>query len=338
MHTLQEIHQQPSVWTEVISQLGGSLPQIDLRTVDEIIFTGCGSAYYLGLTAAEITRDLLNIPARAMPASEIIFYPERHVTPGAMLITASRSGRTSETLEAMHVFRRRSSGQVWGVTCAPESPFVEYCDQSVILPPITENSIVQTVSITSMTLAMLAMLAGSFKSVADLPSQAEAIMQQHDEAIRSLATSDAWSRVFYLGMGYLYGVANEANLKLKESALEACDALHTLEIRHGPSAMADEQALIVGLISPQTATHEARVLLDMHNQGAHVLSISNTPVKLPDTIQQIVLNSNLPSWAVTLLYQPLMQLLAVYRAEHKGIDPDQPAHLNPFVKLDGDLT
>ena len=42
---------------------------------DHVIFTGCGSTYYLALAAAALFQELSGQPARALPASELWLSP-----------------------------------------------------------------------------------------------------------------------------------------------------------------------------------------------------------------------------------------------------------------------
>lgn len=335
MRILDEIHAQPEAWRRTIEHFIDHPIEIELRGVENLLFTGCGSAYYLGQTAAERARDVLGVGVRAVPASEIIFFPSRTIPVGGLLVAVSRSGRTSETLEAMRTFKKQGLGQVVGITTASESPFSEYCDTALILPPVAETGIIQIGSITSMTLTALAMLDPDFASISGLPDAAAQIIQTHEAAIAALAQETGWERIFFLGMGHHYGVANEAALKMKESALVDCDAYHSLEFRHGPSILADDRALVVGIVGKKTAAHEARVLADMAAQGARVLALTHIPLNLPasDRLTEIVLQADLPTWCKTLLYHPLLQLLAVYRAQHKGLNPDNPPRLNAYVDL-----
>ena len=43
---------------------------------------------------------------------------------------------------------------------------------------------------------------------------------------------------------------------------------------------------------------------------------------------------DIPSWASTALYLLPLQLLALERALHKGLDPDKPRHLTAVIHLD----
>jgi fructoselysine-6-P-deglycase FrlB-like protein len=48
----------------------------------------------------------------------------------------------------------------------------------------------------------------------------------------------------------------------------------------------------------------------------------------------VAFGSGLPPAVRNVLYLPVLQLMAYHRARAKGLDPDQPAHLDAVVKLD----
>ena len=108
-YTRQEILSQPEAWTAALDVLGTQRQAIldSARPVhfDQIIFTGCGSTYYLALAAASLTQELTGRSCRAFPASELWLYPRSSFTDGkTLLVAVSRSGETTETLQACQAF------------------------------------------------------------------------------------------------------------------------------------------------------------------------------------------------------------------------------------------
>jgi glucosamine--fructose-6-phosphate aminotransferase (isomerizing) len=140
-------------------------------------------------------------------------------------------------------------------------------------------------------------------------------------------------RLYFLGSGYQYGIANEVMLKMTEMTLTPSQAFHFMEYRHGPMSMATEQALVTGLLSPQVFTHEHQVLKEMAQMGAQTLALNPTTA-VPQTEWQINLPRQLPDWAYPVLYLPSLHLLAYHRALCKGLDPDNPRNLTAVVHLD----
>ena len=105
-HTWREIQSQPEAWAAALDLLRAHAAE--LRTLaqagryDSVIFTGCGSPYYLALAAAATFQELTGRPARGVPASEIWLNPRAALADGgrALLVTLSRSGETTETIRA----------------------------------------------------------------------------------------------------------------------------------------------------------------------------------------------------------------------------------------------
>jgi glucosamine--fructose-6-phosphate aminotransferase (isomerizing) len=140
-------------------------------------------------------------------------------------------------------------------------------------------------------------------------------------------------RVFFLGSGPQYGVANEAMLKMKEMSISHSEAYHFMEFRHGPKSMVDSQTLVVALLADAAYGHEAAVLDEMAGLGATTLALAPARREVQAT-QVMRLPADLPWWAYPVLYLPPLQLLAYHRAASKGLDPDNPRHLDAVVTLD----
>src|SRR5579884_3127842 len=112
--TRAEILSQPSVWAGALdafrAQAASVRALLNSQGFERVIFTGCGSTHYLSMTAAALFQLLTGIPAQARPASEIVLFPDLVLAPKArtLLVAVSRSGTTTETVEAVRLFRART--------------------------------------------------------------------------------------------------------------------------------------------------------------------------------------------------------------------------------------
>jgi glucosamine--fructose-6-phosphate aminotransferase (isomerizing) len=102
-YTIQEIQSQPEVWRRILEAMWGEpspLQAVD-RLIDRgpVLFIGCGSSYYLSLSAAAMWGRFAGGPASALPASEVMLFPECHFDRGVKGtgVAVSRSGKTPET-------------------------------------------------------------------------------------------------------------------------------------------------------------------------------------------------------------------------------------------------
>ena len=78
-HTYDEITHQGATWQEALDEVNKQLePFLGLieSTPGEVIFTGCGSTYYLAQSSAVLYQMATGSTARAFPASEILINPE----------------------------------------------------------------------------------------------------------------------------------------------------------------------------------------------------------------------------------------------------------------------
>ncbi len=347
-HTLSEIMSQPTVWqdavtvfrqeAEAIRQFWASNPH------DGVIFTGCGSTFYLAKIAAALFQQVAHKPATAYPGSEIALFPDLVFGAKAnpLLVTVSRSGETTETVEATRVFKERVGNPAMTVTCYPESTLAKASDLVVANPTAQEQSLAQTRSFASMTVgiaAMAAMLADAdLDKLDNLPSAAQTLLDTHGDLAKQLGEDASIERYFFLGTGALYGVAAEAMLKMKEMSLSYSEAYHMLEFRHGPMSMVNDKTLVVGLVSDEAAKHEAAVLRQMHERGARVLTLAAADHDDYASWSQFVhLNFDLPAALRPVVYLPVLQLMAYHRAMSRGLNPDQPENLVAVITL-GDLT
>lgn len=344
-HTYAEIMSQPSVWATALEGFRVQAPALQAlwraHPPDWVIFTGCGSTYYLSCVGAALFQALTGVAAEARPASEIALFPDLALAPGGrmLLVAVSRSGTTTETLEAMARFRARTGGKIVAITCDSRSPLAQRADLSLAADAAQEASIAQTRSFGSMTVlaqAAAGLLGGEDVGVlAALPGAIERLLSEHRRTAQRLGEAADLERFYFLGSGLLHGVASEAMLKMKEMSLSYSEAFHVLEFRHGPMSMVNDRTLLIGLLSDEAIRHEAAVLREMRDRGARILAIAERDeAGLADLGDVVRLESGLPAWARAVLYLPVLQLLAYYRAMARGQNPDRPANLTAVVELE----
>ncbi|MHB1294718.1 MAG: SIS domain-containing protein [Anaerolineae bacterium] len=341
-HTYQEILSQPDAWAEAIAV--GSSAWDALQTLwsrsgrGELLFTGCGSTYYLSLAAAAMARGA-GLPARAAPASEIWLYPE-HTAPNLahnVLVAVSRSGETSETLRAVEGYRRAGGRTVIDVTCYPDAALSGLSDLVLAIPSAQEVSVAQTRSFASMLVMcrlLVAALAGDAacpQRIGALPDLGRRLIARYASLATDLGARESIQRFFFLGNGPLYGMACEAMLKMKEMSLSYSEAYHALEFRHGPKSMANEASLVVSLLSDSAWAQETAVTADMRALGAQTLAIGAQCYAGAD--HAVCLESGLALADRLVLYLPVLQLLAFQRALTNSQDPDAPHNLTAVVSL-----
>jgi fructoselysine-6-P-deglycase FrlB-like protein len=195
---------------------------------------------------------------------------------------------------------RDATSPVTALTAVPGSPVAEAATHPIVLDFADEESVVQTVFATT----ALMLLRGS------LGAPLDKVIAQATDVVTSAATLPAEveqaDQFTFLGSGWVYGVALEAGLKMREAAQLWTESYPQLEYRHGPISIAQPGRAVWLLGTPA-----AGILRDVHATGAAVVNDELDPVV--DLIR--------------------VQALAVRRAQAGGLDPDRPRALTRSVVL-----
>jgi len=335
--TRQEIFSQPEAWASalaVLDQARRSIQELDpAGRFGQVLFTGCGSTYYLALAAASLAQELTGVPCRAFPASELWLYPGSAYPAGpTLLVAVSRSGETTETLRACEAFVADRRGELVTLSCYGDMPLAGMGRLNLALPSGQERSVAQTRAFSTLylvTVALALLWAGRedlFASLAGLPEAGRRVLERYASLAAELGRDASLDRFYWLGSGPRYGLACELSLKMKEMSLSHSEPFHFLEFRHGPKSMLAASALVIGLRSTMNGEYEGSVLEEVKNAGSRLVDLaeSGADVRLDSGLDEAVRN---------VLYLPFGQLVAFERALSKGLDPDRPTNLDSVVKL-----
>lgn len=339
--TRQEIASQPEAWRQTLAGFASAWPAdfLGVGAYEQLFFIGCGSTYYLSIWAARAAQVALGLNSRALPSSELMLAPDTWLDKSkkTLLVAVSRSGRTSETLEAVKLFKSKASGEVLAITCYPESELTAHSDYLVAVPAGQEHSVAQTRSFTDMMLAVNALIFGlpTNEQIQLIPASVQRLLERHAPLAAALGQDQRIERFFYLGSHALYGLACEAMLKLKEMSLSYSEAFHFMEFRHGPMSMVNAKSAVLGLLSNHATAYELAVLREMKQLGAQVIAVAPEGL-VQDTTQLDHLIAFPTHWEGAWehpLYLPVLQQLALERSLSNGLNPDQPENLTPVVVL-----
>lgn len=345
-NTLAEILSEPDTWSKCFAALdeGGEIRRVErlLATGRAIIFVGCGSSYYLALDAAATWSLLTGEDARAIPASEVLLFPKL-LPRDFSAILISRSGRTSEIIEAGTYLKDQNQRATLAITCATGMPIEGVAAEIIYLRDADEKSTVMTRSFTSMLLA-LQMLAAERSHAAEfiagirsLPHEVQPRMPDIDATIRRLVGSRLFEDYVFLGQGPFFGIAQESMLKVKEMSCSYAQCFHTLEFRHGPKAIVSPETLVTFFLSERGFDAEVSVLQEIKELGATTLAIANranqAARKSADYLIEFALRA--PEAARAAAFVVPGQLLGFHTGIRKGLDPDNPRHLSRVVMLEG---
>jgi glutamine---fructose-6-phosphate transaminase (isomerizing) len=345
-HTIAEIRSEPATWTACLQRVEGTgeLRSLSGRLLQNVewVFIGCGSSFYLAQAAAASWSILTGERSRAIPASEIMLFPQELPVP-CQPVLISRSGHTSEAVDAAEYLERTKNLRTLAITCGVGTPIQKVSSHGIVLPDADEKSTVMTRSFTSMLLVLQCLAAvrgnrGDFLEAAGkLSEQVSTRFDGIHEVVKALAQRGPFANYVFLGQGPFFGIAQESMLKVKEMSCSYAQSFHTLEFRHGPKAIVSPETLITFILSESGFDAEVAVLEEIKKLGGATLVVANTAnAAVRRSADYLVeLGLNVPEVARAVASVIPGQLLGFYTGVKKGLNPDEPRNLSRVVMLEG---
>ena len=356
---LKEIFEQPEVLRNtmrgrlLVAEGNAKLAGLDtnikeLRNINRIIITACGTSYYAGMVGEYMIEDLAGVPVEVEYASEFR-YRNPIIKPGTLVLAISQSGETADTLAALKEAQQKGATAL-AICNGVGSTIARTSDGGVYLHAGPEIGVASTKAFTSQVtvLAMIALLLGrqrrlSFetgadiaKSLLELPKLAEETLKLSDK-IKELAKAYSKANNFlYLGRHFNYPVAMEGALKLKEISYIHAEGYPAAEMKHGPIALIDENMPVV-VIAPKDALFDKIIstVREIKARGGKVIAITTDDCSPLDEIADHIIKvpKTIPMLMPILTCIPL-QLLAYHIAVLRGNDVDQPRNLAKSVTVE----
>jgi glucosamine--fructose-6-phosphate aminotransferase (isomerizing) len=281
--------------------------------------------------------------ARAVPASEVLLYPEIVLSAAEIVpVLISRSGQTSEVLKAAELLKDRGIHTL-AISCTEGQPLEKLATLTLTLPA-DEKSTVMTRSFTSMLLA-LQYLAGRLAendsfidSLLRMPDLAAAALKPLPDGIREFVDRHTFADYVCLGHGPFYGLACEYALKTMEMSVSYAQYFHSLEFRHGPKSIVRPETLLVFLLSTQGYQVERDLLEEMKSLGATTFVVTNRADQRVRAAADFLVELSMEAPELARLAPALVpgQLLGLYTGLKKGLNPDSPRNLTRAVILKSD--
>ncbi|GAB4362843.1 MAG: glucosamine-6-phosphate deaminase [Calditrichia bacterium] len=345
--TYREIKRQQKIWKMALATLESDREEyVDLLNQwqkSTWVFSGCGTSYYLAQTASHSFGFNTSFPVKAVPASEILMFPEAVFTPNhpSVLVALSRSGTTTEIVRALVKAREEFGIPSLSVSCDLQSAMSMRSDYQLKFPFEREDSVVMTGSFTTMLISILYLAAiqkndpDFFQKLQAITDRSEQIMNENEAIIREISAIESIKNYVFLGQGPFFGLANEAALKMQEMSLSLSQSFHSLEYRHGPMSTANHNTFITIICSQNGRAFDGDLVKDLKKLGSKILVLGDEVAVVSSTgaDYQIVIPDGFGDSLNALMFMPLLQLLGYYKARARGLNPDHPRNLTAVVEL-----
>lgn len=310
------------------------------HSLKKMIFLACGSGFCVSQSAAH-SANLRGIPATALPAGDLLlnFKSYEELLKDSVIVAPSRSGSSSELIKVLE-----QTGKM-GIPClalsgTEDSPLSKLADLTLTTPWVLEKAVCQTKTVVSLYVFNLMSVAIASDKTEELFRElktgidfAQKTAGQWHKKLVPIISSGEIQNIFNLADSEAWGIADEGTMAIKEMSLVESYTYHLLDVRHGPIVMITDKSLVFILLSSAEKDIQSAFVKDIKAKGARIVTcgpgnlntgIADLHLELPHFDNQAVygLQFILPS-----------QLTAVYRSAMRGLNPDAPTNLTPWIRL-----
>ncbi|MEN9468917.1 MAG: Glutamine--fructose-6-phosphate aminotransferase [Verrucomicrobiota bacterium] len=358
-YMLKEIHEQPNSVRdamrgrlsieEATAKLGGlNMSNAELRAVDRVIITGCGSALHAALVGEYLIESLAHIPVECEFASEFR-YRNIPLDRDTLVFVISQSGETADTLAALRESQRKGH-RTLGICNNVASTIARESDGGVYMHAGPEIGVAATKSFTSQLtiFALLGLLLGRIRHLShsdgrDIIAEMEKLPDlvartlELETQVAAIAKKYARAQNFlFMGRQAHYPVALEGALKLKEISYISASGYPSAELKHGVIALVTEETPSV-FIAPQDAVFEKNLsnIEEVKARKGPVIAIGTEgDTSLRKVCDDVILIPDSPFYLSPILSVIPLQMLAYHIANELGCDVDKPRNLAKSVTVE----
>lgn len=357
---LKEIFEQPRAIEDTFrGRISANLSNLKLGGLFEvmpklveakrIIIIACGTSWHAGLVGEYLFEDLARISVEVEYASEFR-YRNPIINKEDIVIAISQSGETADTLAAIKL-AKEAGATVLGICNVVGSSIPRETDAGVYTHAGPEIGVASTKAFTAQVtvLTMMTIIIAKekefitedrfqnlLKELASVPGIIDKILTYSEDYKNIAAKFKEATNFLYLGRGYLFPVALEGALKLKEISYIHAEGYPAAEMKHGPIALIDEKMPVV-VIATNDHSYEKIVsnIQEVKARNGVVIAVvteGDTVIKeLADYVMEVPYTENTFAALTTVI--PL-QLLSYYIAVMRGCNVDQPRNLAKSVTVE----
>jgi glucosamine--fructose-6-phosphate aminotransferase (isomerizing) len=358
-HMLKEIYEQPEALENALrgrlsdsdasAHFGGlNLDSQQLRQAERLILTACGTSYHAALVGEYLFEEFARIPVEVEYASEFR-YRNPPIDRNTIVLAITQSGETADTLAAVRESKRKGHPTL-ALCNVVGSSIAREADGGVYLHAGPEIGVASTKAFTTQVavLTMLALYLGRMRHLSSIQGgrMVEELRAMPDLIRRTLACHDAVRQIaeryftannfLYLGRQYLYPVALEGALKLKEISYIHAEGYPAAEMKHGPIALVDADTPSVFLI-PRGAVFDKVMsnLEEIKARGGPVIAVAcEGDEEVAARADEVLYVPEVSDYLQPLVAVVPLQLLAYHIALLRGCDVDKPRNLAKSVTVE----
>jgi glucosamine--fructose-6-phosphate aminotransferase (isomerizing) len=177
------------------------------------------------------------------------------------------------------------------------------------------------------------------EEVARMPDMIRQTLKCHDEVKRIAKKYHHVRNMLYMGRQYLYPVALEGALKLKEISYIHAEGYPAAEMKHGPIALIDKETPSIFLVPSGSIFDKVMSNLEeVKARGGPIIAIAteHDPKMeyIASKVDDVILVPDVPEYLQPLVTVIPLQLFSYHVALLRGCDVDKPRNLAKSVTVE----
>jgi fructoselysine-6-P-deglycase FrlB-like protein len=260
------------------------------QSLRNVYFVGAGGSLICSYPAHYLLQRLADIPSFQLQSDELNCSVPRLMGPGSLVVLASYTGTTKETVAAAKT--AKSTGATVIAVARQGSPLAEAVDVAFK----GKSDVFEVLVAYSVLAATGADIDGDAVSaaLAALPKATLAAVEQSDDALREIAAAIKDEPIIYtLGSGPSYGWAyGLAMCYLQEMQWKHAASFNAGEFFQGAFEMVTEDTpvvLFLGEDATRPMAQRAKAFLDTYTRKAHYVDVRDLSLPgIPDELRQDV--------------------------------------------------
>lgn len=355
---LKEIYEQPEAIRKTIaSRIRDGVPFFEDDGILDNLFAGinkiniiaCGTALHAGMVFKTMVESQIRIPVVASIASEFR-YEEPIIDEHTLVIAISQSGETIDSLEALKLAKSYGSKtlsvvNVKGSSIARESDYVLYTHAGPEIAVASTKAYTVQLAALYLIACKIGLVNGRFtneqaiefiKELQNVIPTVENTLEMND-IVKNIANQiKDTPDTFFIGRGLDYTLSLEGSLKLKEISYIHAEAYAAGELKHGTIALITEDVPVIALAT-QSKVYSKVIsnIREVKARGAFVILLSKDENITDTSICDVhVTLPNVPDTFTVFASAVILQLIAYYTSDAKGLDVDKPRNLAKSVTVE----
>ena len=320
-----------------------------VENVKRVLFIGCGTAFHAGYLGKYYMENIAKIPASVEMSSEYK-YKNNPTEDGTLVVAISQSGETIDTLSAIKEAQAKGLESI-AITNTVMSSIARQVEEGIYQRVGPEISVASTKAFTSqiVLVLMLSILLArkNGMSVLEAKKHVKYLRRLPDLVNQSILLSQdvvrGWAYKYqmlkdltFLGRQYMYPIALEGALKVRELAYIPTIGYTSGELKHGPLASIDSRSNCM-FLAPQKGLQEKNILTmkEVKARGGMIMLIKQTNQEFPeDSYDEVVNIPEAPDYLLPMLSIIPLQLFSLHLAQAKRLNVDKPRNLAKSVTVE----